>query len=208
MKTPQLNLPEAVARRIPIYYRYFKLLDTDGIERIKSEQLAKLVSIPSATIRRDFSYLGDLGRSGYGYEVSYLIKIFSEVLKTDITTKIAVVGVGNLGRALIEHNFKRNPNLVISCAFDQQLDLIGQTLNTVPVYASDALADQLQTRQITTAILTVPSEVAQQVAETLISVGVTSILNFAPARLQLPHHINVRYLDLTAELQTLLLFEE
>ena len=208
MKTPHLNLPEAVARRIPIYYRYFKLLQTDGIERIKSEQLAKLVAIPSATIRRDFSYLGDLGRSGYGYDVSYLIQIFSEVLKTDILTKIAVVGVGNLGRALLQHNFKRNPNLNITCAFDQRSDLVGQQLNRIPIYASQALTTQIQAAQITTAILTVPSQVAQAVALELVSAGVTSILNFAPTRLQLPHQINVRYLDLTAELQTLLLFEE
>ncbi|MFL2080967.1 redox-sensing transcriptional repressor Rex [Latilactobacillus sakei] len=208
MRTPKHDLPEAVAKRIPIYYRYFKLLETDGIDRIKSEQLAKLVAIPSATIRRDFSYIGDLGRSGYGYEVSHLIQIFSAVLKADILTKMAVIGVGNLGRALIENNFRRNDNLQITCAFDTNPALVGQTLNGVPIYAIDQLATVIPAAGITTAISTVPSEASQRSAEQLIDAGITSILNFAPTRLQVPRHINVRYLDLTAELQTLLLFEE
>lgn len=133
---------------------------------------------------------------------------FSAVLKADILTKMAVIGVGNLGRALIENNFRRNDNLQITCAFDTNPALVGQILNGVPIYAIDQLATVIPAAGITTAISTVPSEASQRSAEQLIDVGITSILNFAPTRLQVPRHINVRYLDLTAELQTLLLFEE
>ena len=121
---------------------------------------------------------------------------------------MAVIGVGNLGRALIENNFRRNDNLQITCAFDTNPALVGQILNGVPIYAIDQLATVIPAAGITTAISTVPSEASQRSAEQLIDVGITSILNFAPTRLQVPRHINVRYLDLTAELQTLLLFEE
>ncbi|MDN6504672.1 MAG: redox-sensing transcriptional repressor Rex, partial [Tetragenococcus halophilus] len=109
------KIPRATAKRLPLYLRNLTILDTKGMTRIKSKQLSEITQVPSATIRRDFSYLGELGRSGYGYEVSYLIKVFSEILDSKEKSCVAIIGFGNLGKALANNNFRRNKNLTISC---------------------------------------------------------------------------------------------
>ena len=105
------KLPKATAKRLPLYLRNLKILESNNVTRIKSREFAEITQVPSATIRRDFSYLGELGRSGYGYEVPFLIEVFSELLATDEKKRIALIGMGNLGKALLNNNFRRNENL-------------------------------------------------------------------------------------------------
>ena len=93
------TLPKATAKRLPLYLRYLKMLDDSGISRIKSNEFSEITQIPSATIRRDFSQLGELGRSGYGYDVPFLIDVFNNILNTKEEKRIALVGYGNLGKA-------------------------------------------------------------------------------------------------------------
>lgn len=92
-----------------------------------------MIQIPSATIRRDFSHFGELGRSGYGYDVPYLIEVFSNILNTEIEKRIALIGVGNLGKALVNNNFRRNANLNIVAAFDSNPEVIGTKVNDIKV---------------------------------------------------------------------------
>ncbi|WP_326716844.1 redox-sensing transcriptional repressor Rex [Vagococcus jeotgali] len=201
-------IPKATAKRIPLYFRYLKTLEDAGVTRIKSSEFSKMIQIPSATIRRDFSHFGELGRSGYGYDVPYLIEVFSEILSTDIEKRIALVGVGNLGKALVTNNFRRNNNLNIVAAFDTDPELIGEKVNGIVIQQMEDMKVVIEKEAITTAIMTVPSSKAQKVIDELVSSGVTAVLNFAPKRVKVPNNVQVQYIDLTTELLTLIYYDE
>lgn len=202
------KIPRATARRIPLYYRYLKKLDQSGKRRIKSGQFSEIIQIPSATIRRDFSHFGELGRSGYGYDVPYLLEVFSKALNTEVERKVALVGVGNLGRALINNNFRRNDNINIVCAFDNNKEVIGEKINGIEVQPMEQLARTVRKEEIHVAISTVPSEFSQAAVDRIVQSGITGILNFAPGRVSVPEEVNVKYIDLTTEVQTLFFKED
>ncbi|MBL1228875.1 redox-sensing transcriptional repressor Rex [Enterococcus sp. BWB1-3] len=201
------KIPKATAKRLPLYLRYLKMLDDSGVIRIKSREFSEIVHIPPATIRRDFSHLGELGRSGYGYDVPYLIQVFSEILNTTEEKRIALIGCGNLGKALIKNNFRRNENLNIICAFDVNDEIVGEKVNDICVQSMDQLRNAIEEQGITVAISTVPSKYAQTAINEIVDAGITAILNFAPDRVNVPKHVNVQYIDLTTELQTLIYFD-
>ncbi|EOT29873.1 redox-sensing transcriptional repressor Rex [Enterococcus saccharolyticus subsp. saccharolyticus ATCC 43076] len=201
------KLPRATAKRLPLYLRNLKILETTGVTRIKSKDFSTITQVPAATIRRDFSYLGELGRSGYGYDVSYLIDVFSEILAADDEKRIALVGFGNLGKALANNNFRRNDNLEITCVFDNNPELIGQTIDGFHIYGMDEFKAVTEKNGVTVAISTVPSQYAQEAIDTIVEAGITAILNFAPDRVNVPKHVNMRYIDLTTELLTLIFFD-
>ena len=202
------EIPKATAKRIPLYFRYLKTLDQSGVKRIKSNEFSQMIQIPSATIRRDFSHFGELGRSGYGYDVPYLIEVFSNILNTEIEKRIALIGVGNLGKALVNNNFRRNANLNIIAAFDSNSEVIGTKVNDIKVNDISEIKEVIKKEGITTVITTVPSNKVQQVIDEAVEAGVTAILNFAPKRLKVPHNVQVQYIDLTTELQTLIYYDE
>ncbi|SEM01498.1 redox-sensing transcriptional repressor [Alkalibacterium putridalgicola] len=200
------KIPKATARRLPLYYRYLRFLYEAGKERISSAKLSEAVKVDSATIRRDFSYFGALGKRGYGYDVEALMNFFSKTLNQDRLTNVALIGVGNLGQALLNYNFRRNNNIRISAGFDVKDELIGTIHQGVPIYSIDEMVEQLDLQQIDVAILTVPSEIAQDMANQLVEGGVKGIMNFTPIRVTVPKHIRVHNVDLTNELQTLIYF--
>ncbi|WEG73920.1 redox-sensing transcriptional repressor Rex [Vagococcus intermedius] len=207
-KTTDCKIPNATAKRIPLYYRYLKMLEESKVERIKSKDFSQLIQVPSATIRRDFSHFGELGRSGYGYDVSYLIEVFSHILNTQVEKRIALIGAGNLGKALGKNNFRRNENLTIVAAFDSDPELIGTKINNVEIYSMDDLASIVAKEGITTAISTVPSKHSQGAVDKMVEAGITAILNFSPGRVKVPKNVKIQYIDLTTELQTLIYFDE
>ena len=200
------KIPKATARRLPLYYRYLRFLHEAGKERVSSAKLSEAVKVDSATIRRDFSYFGALGKRGYGYDVEALMNFFSKTLNQDRLTNVALIGVGNLGQALLNYNFRRNNNIRISAGFDVKDDLIGTIHQGVPIYDINEMVDQLEMQQIDVAILTVPSEIAQEMADKLVKGGVRGIMNFTPIRVTVPKEVRVHNVDLTNELQTLLYF--
>ena len=202
------NVPKATAKRLPLYYRYLKSLEESGIHRIKSKDFSTLTQVPSTTIRRDFSHFGELGRSGYGYEVGHVLNVFDQILNVNRVTKVALVGVGNLGRALMSNNFRRDDNLKITCGFETNEELCNQKIGGIPVYHISQMEEIIQHESITTAILTVPSQHSQEAINQLVAAGVTAVLNFAPGRVKVSNEIDVRYIDLTTELLTLIYFNE
>lgn len=201
------KLPRATAKRLPLYLRNLRILESTGTTRIKSKDFSVITQIPAATIRRDFSYLGELGRSGYGYDVPYLIDVFSEILATDDEKRIALVGFGNLGRALANNNFRRNENLNITCVFDNNPELAGRKIDGYQIYDMSQFKEIIEKNGVTVAISTVPSRASQEAVDTIIDSGITAILNFSPDRVVVPKHINMRYIDLTTELLTLIFFD-
>ncbi|MFS1165931.1 redox-sensing transcriptional repressor Rex [Enterococcus lactis] len=202
------TLPKATAKRLPLYLRYLKMLDDSGISRIKSNEFSEITQIPSATIRRDFSQLGELGRSGYGYDVPFLIDVFNNILNTKEEKRIALVGYGNLGKALKHNNFRRNENLNIVCVFDNDPALINRVIDGEMIYPIDRFAEIAKAKNVTVAISTVPSKYSQSAIDEIVRGNVTAILNFAPDRVTVPTYVNVQYIDLTTELQTLIYFDE
>ncbi|MGX6492219.1 redox-sensing transcriptional repressor Rex [Weissella cibaria] len=200
------DIPRATAKRLPIYYRYLKLLLDAGTTRVSSNELSDAVKFDAATIRRDFSYFGALGKRGYGYDVKALMTFFGEILNQDTLASVALVGVGNLGQALLNFNFHQSSNARISAAFDINENIVNTIQAGVPVYSLDDLEKQISDQRIDVAILTVPAPVAQDLANRLAKAGVHGILNFTPLRLDVPSDVRVQNVDLTNELQTLLYF--
>ncbi|MEG0373400.1 redox-sensing transcriptional repressor Rex [Enterococcus viikkiensis] len=200
-------LSKATTKRLSLYLRCLKNLEKNGVNRVKSSELSKMTQVGSATIRRDFSHFGELGRSGYGYDVNDLIKVFSDILETKEEKRIALIGCGNLGQALLNNNFRRNENLNIVCAFDNDPAKVGTEICGYPVYSIKELSDVLKEKQITVAISTVPSQYAQGAIDQVVASGITAILNFAPDPLKVPENVHVHYIDLTSELQTLIYFD-
>ena len=163
MKQPQI--PKATAKRLPIYHRYLRFLHDAGKDRVSSSELSEAVKVDSATIRRDFSYFGALGKRGYGYDVLSLLDFFGKTLTQDRLTNVALIGVGHLGHALLNFNFSKSNSVRISAAFDIDDEKVGRILRGVPIYGMDELKEQLEQQQIEVAILTVPQEVAQDMAD-------------------------------------------
>jgi len=206
MSNETMKIPQATAKRLPLYYRFLKNLHTSGKQRVSSAELSEAVKVDSATIRRDFSYFGALGKKGYGYNVNYLLTFFRKTLDQDELTKVALIGVGNLGTAFLNYNFLKNNNTKIACAFDVDLSKMGTMIREVPVYHMDELEKVIMEEQISVAILTVPAPVAQMITDRLVNANVKGILNFTPARLNVPPSIRVHHIDLAVELQSLVYF--
>lgn len=198
------KIPQATAKRLPLYYRYLTNLNHQGKTRVSSKELSKAVKVDSATIRRDFSYFGALGKKGYGYNVEYLLGFFRKTLDQDELTEVALIGVGNLGTAFLNYNFLRNNNTKIVMAFDANPKKAGEKIGDVPIYHIDDLEKMLNNVRV--AILTVPASAAEEISERLVNTGISGILNFTPARITVPKHVRVHHIDLAVELQALAYF--
>lgn len=202
----QVKIPRATLKRLPLYYRFVSSLKSKGIDRVNSKAISDALQIDSATIRRDFSYFGELGKKGYGYNIDSLLDFFKSELSESDMIKIAIVGVGNLGKALLTYNFSIHDDMTITEAFDVKEDVIGQKIGNVIVKDNDELITTLKKEEIDVVILTTPERVAQKVADELVRAGVKGILNFTPGRINTPSDVQVHQIDLGIELQSLLFF--
>ncbi|HCX1228555.1 TPA: redox-sensing transcriptional repressor Rex [Staphylococcus aureus] len=202
----QVKIPRATLKRLPLYYRFVSSLKSKGIDRVNSKAISDALQIDSATIRRDFSYFGELGKKGYGYNIDSLLNFFKSELSESDMIKIAIVGVGNLGKALLTYNFSIHDDMTITEAFDVKEDVIGQKIGNVIVKDNDELITTLKKEEIDVVILTTPERVAQKVADELVQAGVKGILNFTPGRINTPSDVQVHQIDLGIELQSLLFF--
>ncbi|HCV9000822.1 TPA: redox-sensing transcriptional repressor Rex [Staphylococcus aureus] len=202
----QVKIPRATLKRLPLYYRFVSSLKSKGIDRVNSKAISDALQIDSATIRRDFSYFGELGKKGYGYNIDSLLDFFKSELSESDMIKIAIVGVGNLGKALLTYNFSIHDDMTITEAFDVKEDVIGQKIGNVIVKDNDEFITTLKKEEIDVVILTTPERVAQKVADELVQAGVKGILNFTPGRINTPSDVQVHQIDLGIELQSLLFF--
>ncbi len=200
------SIPKATVKRLPLYYRYLRILNNAGKTKVSSTELSEAIQVDSATIRRDFSYFGELGKRGYGYDVEDLMHFFGKILNDDQLTNVALVGVGNLGSALLKFKFHQSNSIRVSCAFDVKEDIVGRIVDGIPVYPLDNMVEQIKLQQIEIAILPLPAQQAQQVVDQLADAGIKGILNFTAARLTAPDDVIIQSVDLTNELQTLIYF--
>lgn len=200
-------IPRATAKRLSLYYRIFKRFHRENIEKASSKEIAEAIGIDSATVRRDFSYFGELGRRGFGYDVKKLMDFFADILNDNSITNVMLIGVGNMGRALLHYRFHERNKMKIVMAFEaDNHPAIGSVDENVPIYAISELKERIAQANAQTAILTVPSSKAQEVTDVLVEAGVKGILSFSPVNLNVPKDVVVQYVDLTSELQTLLYF--
>ena len=200
------QIPKATAKRLPLYYRYLRILNNAGKLKVSSTELSEAVQVDSATIRRDFSYFGELGKRGYGYDVESLMLFFAKTLSDDKMTNVALVGVGNLGSALLKYKFHQSNSIRVSAAFDVNPDIVGRIVDGIPVYPMSDMKEQIAIQQIDIAILTVPAQRSQDVVNELVESGIKGVLNFTPARIVAPEGVLIQNVDLTNELQTLIYF--
>ncbi|AYU55679.1 redox-sensing transcriptional repressor Rex [Staphylococcus debuckii] len=206
MSNQKNNIPRATLKRLPLYYRLVNQLHEKGIDRVNSKTISEALDIDSASIRRDFSYFGELGKKGYGYNVESLLEFFKSKISERDTIKIGLVGVGNLGKALLSYNFSIHDEMLITEAFDVRDDIIGQQIGNVVVKDMQDLQKALKKADLDVVILTTPGPAAQEAANQLVQSDVKGIMNFTPVRIDVPEDVSVHQIDLGIELQSLLFF--
>ncbi|GEN84631.1 redox-sensing transcriptional repressor Rex [Sporosarcina luteola] len=200
------RIPQATSKRLPLYYRFLQNFANAGKKRISSSELSEAMKIDAATIRRDFSHFGALGRKGYGYDVNDLLQFFRQTLDQDEETDVALIGVGSLGSAFLKYNFQKNHNTRIVVAFDPKAPKEGKIVSNIPVFHPDMMEEKIKEMNINLVILTVPSRAAQDITDRLVEIDVKGILNFTPVRLTAPDWMRIHTIDLSVELQSLIYF--
>ena len=181
------NISDAVIRRLPRYYRQLTDLCNRGVVRISSHSLGQEMNITASQIRQDFSCFGEFGQQGYGYNVPALRAQIATILGIDRGFSAVLIGVGNIGRALMDNFCFSEWGFRLDCAFDIKPELIGTQFNGVPIHSMDTLVAYLQEHPVDVAVLTVPKEVAVAVTNTLTENGVEAIWNFTNVELTEPN---------------------
>ena len=191
------NVPKATLQRYPIYLKVLRKLKSTGVERIMSKELASVVNIEPTTIRRDFSFLGNLGKQGYGYDVNRLIEIFNQQLGMEFDEKIILVGAGNMGRALMKYNKWNHVVGEIACAFDVDPDRQGVRFG-IPVYDIKELENKIP-EGCRIAILAI-SENIQQTVDRLIECGIVGLVDFTHEHIQIPKGVVLKSADVVSSI--------
>ena len=197
------RIPEATVVRLPVYQRILAELVRTNVATVSSEQLASLAAVNAAKVRKDLSLLGSFGTRGSGYDPAYLIDQIDRALGVDRNWTIAVVGIGNLGRALTNSEGFASRGFNVTAIFDVDPAVIGEEIKGLRVRHMDEIASLRSSERPAIGVITTPGWAAQEVANLLVAVGVTSLLNFAPRVLTVPPHVHLRYVDLSIELQVL-----
>jgi redox-sensing transcriptional repressor len=197
------RIPEASVARLPVYLRALHGLAEGGSTTVSSEALAAAAGVNSAKVRKDLSHLGSYGTRGVGYEVQELVGHISTALGLTQRWSVVIVGVGNLGHALAGYGGFASRGFRIAGLLDADPARVGEVISGVAVQHMDDLADVVRTGGVSIGVIATPAEAAQEVCDRLVAAGVTSILNFAPAVLQVPSGVDMRKVDLSIELQIL-----
>lgn len=197
------RLSRASVGRFSLYLRCVERLHQEGVRTVSSSQLGEALGITDAQVRKDLAYLGNLGHRGVGYPTQELSTALRAVLGVNRTWAVVLVGVGNLARALLRYRGFEQHGFQIVALFDADVNKIGQFVENLPVYASSELANVIAATGAELAILTVPSEVAQEAADQLVHAGIKGIMNFAPVVLRLPRHVRLVSVDLAVQMEQL-----
>ncbi|RMG84962.1 MAG: redox-sensing transcriptional repressor Rex [Chloroflexi bacterium] len=198
---PSNNIPDIVIGRLPIYLRALNRMAQAGYEVTSSHELGKRLGISSAQIRKDLSHFGGFGKQGTGYQIKYLQEKLREVLQVNREWDVALVGAGDLGRAIAHYKGFIDRGFRITCVFDADPKKIGLDLDGLIVQSVDTMQDTIRQQGIRIAMIATPAEVAQDVADRLIEAGVLAILNYAPISLNVPEEVRVQYIDPVVHLQ-------
>lgn len=196
------KIPDETVRRLPIYLREVLVLSEKGHEKVSSKRLAEFLGINPWQIRKDFSYFGDFGTPGVGYDTSKLQKKISKILRLDNSHKAVLVGVGNLGSAVMAYGEFGTYGLDIVAAFDKDHKKIGKTKNNITIEDVSKISS-IKRRKIDLGIIAVPAEDAQAVADDMVKAGVKGILNFSTRHIVVQKKIKVISIDIAMDLARL-----
>ena len=196
------RIPNETVRRLPIYLRGLLSLREEGRKSISSQNLAEFLGFNPWQIRKDFSYFGGFGTRGIGYDVAKLIKQIKKILRIDIVHRAALVGVGNLGSAVLAHPGFKTYGFDIVAAFDAAPEKIGTKVTNIEIEGVSNLWT-LKRRKIDLAIIAVPQQAAQKIADALAKAGIKGILNFSPCRITVPKKVKVITIDIAMDLARL-----
>ena len=206
------GIPDATVARLPVYHRVLAALQEDGVATVSSEELAQACGVTSAKLRKDLSHLGSYGTRGVGYDVEFLSYQIARELGITQPWGVVLVGVGNLGRALVSYRGFASRGFRIVGLIDTHPDVVGSAIaigdDVHRVRALEDLRDVVRMGNASIGVIATPADAAQEVCDRLVDAGITSILNFAPVVLTVPAGVEVRKVDLAVELQILAFHEQ
>lgn len=200
---PKPNVPDVVIQRLPVYLQSLVHMADRGQTVVSSAELGEWAGVSSAQIRKDLSYFGEFGKQGLGYEVGFLIAQLRRILKSDRQWRVCIVGAGALGHALVNYRAFETWGFQLVAVFDNDPIKIGSPIGHLAVLPMGALPHAASDCNIEIAILAIPAQFAQEVAQQLVGCGVRSILNYAPITLVLPPDVHVATIDPVASLQSM-----
>jgi len=199
---PEL-VPNPAVRRLSLYLRQLESWQRKGTVTVSSKQLGDSLGFTDAQVRKDLAYFGQFGYPGVGYRVEEMIGELRHILGTDETWNMVLVGAGNLGRAMLAYRGFEAKGFRIVAVFDADPRKIGKKLATLPIQPLTALKATIVAQSIRLAILAVPADHAEEVADQLVDAGIRGILNFAPVTLTLPPKVAVNSVDVAVQLEQL-----
>jgi redox-sensing transcriptional repressor len=195
--------PKAVVGRMSLYLRQLEAYQCLGVTTVSSSQLGEPLSIKNAQVRKDLAFFGQFGHPGIGYRIDELIDALRHILGIDHDWPLALVGLGNLGRALLRYRGFRTRGFHVVALFDNDPGKVGQKYDGLVVEPVESLRKVVVPRKIKLALLCVPTDAAQRVTDLLVASGIRGILNFAPVPLNVPSHVNLVPVDLSIQLENL-----
>ena len=197
------HIPRATIQRLATYLQVLEAMHKEGVQVISSEPLSRACDVNASQVRKDLAYFGEFGVRGVGYYVSYLLEAIKVCLHANREWRAALVGVGNLGRALLNHREFRRRGFTIVAAFDCDPFKIGETAYGLEVYCTKTLMERVPELNIEIGIITTPPERAQRAASQLVEAGIKGILNYSAARISVPDTVFVEYVEFFHQIYSL-----
>ncbi len=197
------DIPTPAVYRLSFYLRQLETFQRVEKNTISSKQLGEALGYTDAQVRKDLAYFGQFGHPGIGYKVEELIGQLRKILGTDKVWNVLLVGAGNLGRALIAYRGFLRKGFRLAAIFDADPNKVGHAFGELTIDSIDRMPEIVARENIKVAIMSVPAEAAQRVADALVAAGVRGILNFAPVSVTVPHDVSVQGVDLAVQLEQL-----
>ena len=194
-------ISEAVVKRLPRYYRYLEHLEQEGVTKVSSGSLARLLGVTASQVRQDFCNFGGFGQHGYGYDVSYLKGKLAEILGLDRQYDMIIIGAVNIGRALAGYKSFAAEGFKVRALFD--IEVREPRIGDIPVYNIEKLSDYVKENGCDIAVIATQKSVASDVANQLVALGVKSLWNFAPIDLEVPDDVSVENIAMSESLYVL-----
>ena len=201
-----ISIPDETISRLFPYFRALLCLSKNGTDIISSSHLAKVCHMNPAVVRRDFSYFGSFGKRGVGYDVNTLIQEIRRILNLKPAKKVALVGTGNIGKALLSYSHFESEGFKIVMAFDNKPAKIGRKIKDVTVEDVVYLENRIKTNNIQLVILAIPEDAAPPIIRRLSKIGVKAVLSFTPCQLAIPKNIKFICVDLSTEMARMLYY--
>lgn len=202
------NIPDIVVGRLPLYLRSLQRMSQEGRKVTSSQELGERLGISAAQIRKDLSQFGEFGKQGTGYQIVYLMEQLSQILHVDRVWDMAVIGAGDVGHAVTQYQGFTNRGFCVTMVFDNDPNKIGTQINGFAVQDESKMVDVIRENGMKIAMIAVPAEAAQQVADKLVEAGVCAILNYAPISLNVSGKVRVQYIDPAIHLQRMTYYIE